>query len=126
MRWLVDAHGLADQVEVDSAGIGNWHAGERADRRAAAAAQRRGFRVDGVARQVTAEDFETFDLLLAMDAGHLGELRSMAPPGTAVKVRMFTDEDVPDPYYGGQNGFENVLDIVEAGCSALLDELRQD
>lgn len=125
MRSLVRARGLESEVEVDSAGTGNWHAGESADRRAAAAALRRGVHLDGVARQVTPHDFEHFDLLLAMDAGHLAELRRMAPPGTSGKVRMFTDSDVPDPYYDGEQGFEAVLDMVSAGCAELLDELCQ-
>jgi protein-tyrosine phosphatase len=123
MRSLIVQRGLESEVEVDSAGTGNWHAGESADRRAAAAALRRGVHLDGVARQVTAEDFEHFDLLLAMDSGHLAELRHMAPPGTSGKVRMFTDADVPDPYYGGERGFEAVLDMVEARCADLLDSL---
>jgi len=123
MRALLRERGLESEVEVDSAGTGNWHAGERADRRAAAAALRRGVCLDGVARQVTPEDFEHFDLLLAMDSGHLAELRRMAPPATSGKVRLFTDADVPDPYYGGEPGFETVLDMVEAGCTDLLDSL---
>lgn len=123
MCALVRARGLESEVEVDSAGTGNWHAGESADRRAAAAALRRGVHLDGVARQVTPEDFEHFDLLLAMDSGHLAELRRMAPPGTSGNVRLFTDTDVPDPYYGGEQGFETVLDMVEAGCADLLDSL---
>ena len=124
MRELVSEHGLDGEVEVDSAGTGNWHAGERPDRRAAEAALRRGVRLDGAARQVTPWDFEEFDLILAMDSGHLVELRRMAPPGTAGKVRMFAGQDVPDPYYGGEGGFDEVLDIVTAGCAELLDELR--
>lgn len=126
MRQLVSERGLDGEVEVDSAGIGDWHVGESPDRRAAAAALRRGVRLDGVARQVTPADFEDFDLLLAMDATHLADLRRLAPPGTSGKVRMFAGADVPDPYYGGNEGFETVLDVVAAGCAKLLDELRQD
>jgi protein-tyrosine phosphatase len=126
MRSLVAQRGLESEVEVDSAGTGNWHAGESADRRAAAAALRRGVHLDGVARQVIPEDFEHFDLLLAMDSGHLAELRRMAPPGACGRVRMFADSDVPDPYYGGEQGFEAVLDMVEAGCAELLDGLGFD
>jgi protein-tyrosine phosphatase len=125
MRDMVAEQGLDGEIEVDSAGIGNWHAGESADRRAAAAALRRGVRLEGVARQVTPADFEDFDLILAMDSGHLAELRRMAPPGTSGRVRMFTGQDVPDPYYGGERGFDDVLDLVEAGCADLLDEFRQ-
>jgi protein-tyrosine phosphatase len=125
MRNLVAEQGLDGEIEVDSAGIGDWHAGESADLRAAAAALRRGVRLEGVARQVTPADFEDFDLILAMDSGHLAELRRMAPPGTSGRVRMFTGQDVPDPYYGGERGFDDVLDLVEAGCADLLDEFRQ-
>lgn len=114
MRRLVSERGRAGEVDVDSAGIGGWHAGERPDRRAAEAALRRGVRLDGVARQVTPADFEDFDLLLAMDASHLADLRRLAPPGRSGKARIFAAGDVPDPYYGGGEGFETVLDIIEA------------
>jgi protein-tyrosine phosphatase len=121
-------------VEVESAGTGGWHVGEPPDERAAAAAARRGVTLEGAARQVTADDFRRYDLLIAMDRGNLRELLALAPDEDAAeKVRLLRefdpasaggDLDVPDPYYGGDRGFETVLDMVEAACRGLLDELR--
>jgi len=125
MRHLVAGAGLQDAIEVDSAGTGGWHAGARPDRRATAAARSRGIVLDGAARQVTARDFHDFDLLLAMDEDNLRDLLALAPSGTEHKVRKLAAVDVPDPYYGGELGFETVLDIVTEACAGLLDELRQ-
>ena len=125
MRHLVADAGLQDEIEIDSAGTGGWHAGARPDRRAAAAARSRGIVLDGAARQVTARDFHDFDLLLAMDEDNLRDLLALAPSGTAHKVRKLAAVDVPDPYYVGELGFETVLDIVTEACTGLLDELRQ-
>jgi protein-tyrosine phosphatase len=125
MRHLVAGAGLQDAIEVDSAGTGGWHAGARPDRRASAAARSRGIVLDGAARQVTARDFHDFDLLLAMDEDNLRDLLALAPSGTEHKVRKLAAVDVPDPYYGGELGFETVLDIVTEACAGLLDELRQ-
>ncbi len=135
MRGLLRDRGLVDAVEVDSAGTGGWHAGERPDGRATAAAHRRGIALDGAARQVVAEDFERFDLLVAMDRENLRALLVQAPDEDAAdKVRLLrefdpasavaSDLDVPDPYYGGERGFEHVLDLVGAACRGLLDELK--
>jgi protein-tyrosine phosphatase len=135
MRALVREAGLDGEIEVESAGLGDWHVGQGPDRRAAEAASRRGVRLDGAARQVRASDFEEFDLLLAMDRENLRGLRALAPDAEAAeKVRMLRefdpesagapDLDVPDPYYGGPHGFETVLDQVEAACRGLLDTLR--
>ena len=135
MRGLLRAEGLEDRIEIDSAGIGGWHAGAPPDERATEAARRRGVALDGAARQVTAEDFRRFDLLLAMDRENMRDLVHLAPDGEArAKVRLLRefdpasagggDLDVPDPYYGGANGFEHVLDLVEAACRGLLDEVR--
>jgi protein-tyrosine phosphatase len=124
MRRLIDDAGL--DIEVDSAGTGGWHAGEPPDERATAAARRRGVTLEGAARQVKPADFRRFDLLVAMDRGNLRELLALAPDEEArEKVRLLVREaDVPDPYYGGDRGFETVLDMVEAACRELLDELR--
>jgi low molecular weight protein-tyrosine phosphatase len=124
MRRLIDDAGL--DIEVDSAGTGGWHAGEPPDERATLAAQRRGVTLSGAARQVRPDDFQRFDLLVAMDRGNLRELLALAPDDeAAAKVRLLVpDADVPDPYYGGDRGFETVLDMVEAACRELLDELR--
>ena len=125
MRSLVEARGLGDEVEVDSAGTSGYHVGDAPDRRAAAAASRRGYELSGRARRVTAADFADFDLLLALDDEHLQALRRMAPPGTEHKVRRLAGVEVPDPYYGGAQGFEDVLDLVETACADLLDDVSQ-
>jgi protein-tyrosine phosphatase len=124
MRRLIDDAGL--DIAVDSAGTGGWHAGEPPDERATQAARRRGVTLSGAARQVRPADFRRFDMLIAMDRGNLRELLAMAPDEeAAAKVRLLVaDADVPDPYYGGDRGFETVLDMVEAACRELLDELR--
>jgi protein-tyrosine phosphatase len=132
MRRLLAEAGLADVVEVDSAGTGAWHAGSPPDRRATAAARARGIVLEGTARQVTDEDFENFDLILCADAENVAALRAAAPPGAEDRIRLLRsfdpagdgDLDVPDPYYGGDHGFEDVLDQVEAACRGLLVELR--
>ncbi len=135
MANLVDEAGLADAFELDSAGTGAWHVGSPPDERATAAAAARGVAMRGSARQVNVEDFEAFDLLLAMDVANLRDLRALAPHAqAAAKVRLLRDFDpaaggaasldVPDPYYGGADGFDDVLDLVEAACAGLLAELR--
>src|SRR3954471_23362395 len=125
LRRLVREEGLEDRVEIDSAGTGGWHAGAPPDERATEAARRRGLDLAGAARQVEPADFERFDLILAMDRDNLAELRRLAPDDEARgKLRLLLgDRDVPDPYYGGERGFEDVLDLVEAGCRDLLAEL---
>jgi protein-tyrosine phosphatase len=135
MRALLRAEGLEQDVEIESAGTGGWHAGSAPDERAVAAARSRDIVVEGEARQVTAEDFERFDLLLAMDRDNERELLARAPDEQArAKVRLLRefdpasvaagDLDVPDPYYGGPHGFDRVLDQVQAACRGLLDEVR--
>jgi protein-tyrosine phosphatase len=124
MRHLVAARGL--DVEVDSAGTGDWHVGNPPDQRATEAARRRGIVLSGAARQVTRSDFTSYDLVLAMDRQNLRDLQQLAPPGTEHKVRLLADVDVPDPYYGEGDGFERVLDIVTTACERLLDVIRQD
>jgi protein-tyrosine phosphatase len=133
MRALVAEAGLDGRVEVESAGTGGWHAGEPPDARATEAARRRGVTLAGAARQVRQEDFETFDLLVAMDRENLQHLLAIAPDEDAAeKVRLLREFDpasageldVPDPYYGGERGFETVLDHVQAACRGLLAELR--
>ena len=135
MRGLLRAEGLGQVVAIDSAGTGGWHAGDPPDARAVAAARSRDLVVEGAARQVTAEDFGRFDLVLAMDRENERELLARAPDDEArAKVRLLRefdpaavaagDLDVPDPYYGGPHGFDRVLDLVEAACRGLLDEVR--
>jgi protein-tyrosine phosphatase len=126
MRTLVEDAGLSAEIDVDSAGTGGWHAGDRPDERATAAARRRGIALTGTARQVTEADFTDFDLLLAVDEENLEILQQIAPAGTADRLRRLDGADVPDPYYGGPDGFDTVLDQITAACRTLLDELRQD
>lgn len=133
MRALVREAGLRDRIELDSAGTGGWHVGESPDARATEAAGRRGIVLEGAARKVRPSDFEEFDLILAMDASNLRNLQRMASDERARgKVRLLRewdptadgDLDVPDPYYGGPSGFDRVLDMVQAACASLLEQLR--
>ncbi|MGA9286314.1 MAG: low molecular weight protein-tyrosine-phosphatase [Solirubrobacteraceae bacterium] len=135
MRLLVAEAGLQDEIVLDSAGTGAWHVGEPPDPRARQAATRRGIALESVARQVTEDDFERFDLILAMDASNQHALRQLAPDKQGrAKVHLLrefdpasTDThelDVPDPYYDSERGFEVVLDQVQAACAGLLERLR--
>ncbi len=124
-RRLVADAGLSDEIEVDSAGTGGWHAGDPPDERATAAARRRGLELGGVARQISPADFDKFDLIVAVDDENLQLLRRITRPDAGERVRKLTAQDVPDPYYGGPQGFDVVLDMVEDACRELLDELRQ-
>ena len=134
-RHQVREAGLEDRIEIDSAGTGGWHVGAPPDERATAAAKRRGIVLEGAARQVSAADFDDYDLLLVADRENHAELLRRAPDdGARAKVRYFREFDpeakargdleVPDPYYGGERGFEDVLDMVEAASRGLLAELR--
>jgi protein-tyrosine phosphatase len=129
MRRLVREQGLEDEIEIDSAGTGGWHVGAPPDGRATEAAARRGTTLEGAARRFDpSRDFDRFDLILAMDAENRRVLLAIAPDDEArSKVRMFLagDRDVPDPYYGGDDGFEEVLDLVEEAARALLAELQR-
>jgi protein-tyrosine phosphatase len=154
MRALVVGEGLTDAVQLDSAGTGAWHVGSAPDRRASAAALARGVTLEGRARQVTAADFDDFDLLLAMDRENARELRVQArDEDQRAKVRLLRefdpanaadeldpgagagagsgasaaarrDLDVPDPYYGGDDGFDDVFVLVQAACAGLLEQIR--
>jgi protein-tyrosine phosphatase len=119
-------------LEVDSAGIADYHVGEPPDRRAVAVARRRGYDLAGLrARQLRHEDFTRFDHVLAMDLANLSELEIRRPEGSTARVALFLrfaaqggGEEVPDPYYGGTEDFERVLDLCEAGARGLLERLR--
>ncbi len=135
MAHLLEREGLAGAVTIDSAGTGAWHAGCAPDERATSAAATRGITLSGAARQVRPSDFEDFDLLLCADADNLRDVSALAPSAEARdKVRRLRefdpqalssgDLDIPDPYYGGARGFEDVLDLVERACQGVLDELR--
>jgi protein-tyrosine phosphatase len=113
-------------LHVESAGTHDYHVGHPPDRRALHHAQQRGYDLSAQrARQVRRRDFDEFDLIVAMDRGHLQILQAHCPPQHQRKLRMLVDgHDVPDPYYGGAEGFEQVHDMVEAACLGLLHELR--
>lgn len=129
MRGLVESRGL-EGFEIDSAGTGDWHVGRPADPRAIAAATGRGVAISGVARQVQIVDFERFDLILAMDRSNHASLMAMEGADLE-RVRLFRemagegDLDVPDPYYGEEDGFDEVLDILERGSAEILDRIRE-
>ena len=120
--------GKGDLFDLDSAGTGSWHIGNPPDARATAAALRRGIDLsDQRARQVGKQDFEAFDMVLAMDRTNLAELLDLVPQNCADKVQLFLgaaydpiQREVPDPYFGGEEGFEEVLNLVEAGSRELL------
>jgi protein-tyrosine phosphatase len=124
LRHLAAEEGL--ELHIQSAGIGDWHVGAAPDERAQHHAQNRGYDLSELrARQVAKEDFARVDLILAMDRGHLRALERMAPREHRHKVRLFVaGQDVPDPYDGGPEGFEHVLDLVEATCRDLVRELK--
>jgi len=124
LRHLAAEDGI--ELRIASAGLGDWHVGAAPDDRAQHHAKGRGYDLSALrARQVRAADFDEFDLILAMDRGHLRALERMAPSELRHKVRLFVaGRDVPDPYYGGPEGFEHVLDLVEAACRDLLLELK--
>jgi protein-tyrosine phosphatase len=133
MRACLAARGLDTQVEVDSAGTIDYHTGELADARMRQAAAGRGYDLTSRARRVVAEDFERFDLLIAMDRSNLADLRDMAPPGATGRIRLLSEflpkgspYDVPDPYWGGEHGFDLVLDLLEEACPRILDELAHE
>ena len=124
MRHLARKESI--ELRIESAGLGDWHVGQPPDERAQHHAKGRGYDLSAQrARQVSKRDFEDFDLILAMDRGHLRALQRMAPPKRRARIRLFAAEcDVPDPYYGGPDGFERVLDLVEERCRLLLEELK--
>lgn len=125
LRKRAKDHGLHDLL-IDSAGTHGLHAGEAPDPRAVEAAARRGYDLSGLrARKIRASDLEDFDLVLAMDRGHLRALRQLATPHQAHRVQPFLKRDVPDPYYGSPKGFEEVLDLIEVGCDGLIAEMRE-
>lgn len=126
LRQRLARAGLADQVEVDSAGTGGWHVGDPPDARAQRHALQRAFDLSPLrARRVVDADFERFDLMLAMDHDNLEELRRLQPPGSKAVVRLFADGPVPDPYQGGAQAFERVLDLVEAASDNFVQTLRE-
>ena len=134
MRHLVERAGLSAHIELDSAGTGPWHVGELPDDRARAAGTRRGYAIDSVARQIAKGDFARFDYLVALDRSHQRDLERLAPRDARASVVLLRSFDpsaprgaqVPDPYYGGEDGFEEVLDQCEAACRGFLEHLARE
>ena len=131
-RHFVREAGLAERVEVDSAGTHAYHTNEPADRRANAAAERRGYSLADIrARRVQDKDFDTFDYIMAMDRDNLASLTEQADAEHHHKIRLFLEfasgheDEVPDPYYGGAAGFERVLDLIEDASRGLLGTLQK-
>ena len=133
MRRLVADAGLDKEIVLDSAGLIDYHEGEPADGRMRAHAARRGYQITHLSRPVRYDDFFDFDLIVGMDDRNISRLKALAPGlDEERKVVRMTDycrlkvaDHVPDPYYGGASGFENVLDILEDACAGLLDTLRE-
>jgi protein-tyrosine phosphatase len=132
MQHLIDDAGLSPRVTLDSAGTGHWHAGDPADPRTRAAATERGIAITHLARQLVPADLDRFDLLVAMDHDNLSAIRRMRGERSRPDVRLLRSFDaaappgavVPDPYAGGGDGFDRVLDLCEAACRGLLDHVR--
>ncbi|MDT0463202.1 low molecular weight protein-tyrosine-phosphatase [Streptomyces gibsoniae] len=133
-RARVEEAGLDDLVEVDSAGTGGWHEGDGADPRTVAVLEENGYGSEHTARQFQPSWFSRLDLVVALDTGHLKALRRLAPtPEDAAKIRLLRsydpaaddDLDVPDPYYGGMDGFQQCLEMVEAASPGLLAAVRE-
>nr|WP_223182543.1 MULTISPECIES: low molecular weight protein-tyrosine-phosphatase [unclassified Streptomyces] len=132
-RYVEDA-GLGDAVEIDSAGTGGWHEGEPADPRTVSVLDAHGYTSAHTARRFRASWFPALDLVVALDEGHLGELRALArTPAEAARTHLLRsydpaagDLDVPDPYYGGRQDFEQCLEMVEAASDGLLTAIRRE
>jgi protein-tyrosine phosphatase len=133
-RRVAEEEGVLHLFEIDSAGLGDWHVGQAPDTRAQEAALNRGMDISGQsARQVARADYDRFDLLLAMDGSNYEELSQLAPKSARHKIRRFLDfaphvgtKDVPDPFYGGKEGFDHALDLIEDAARGLLAELLDD
>ncbi len=133
MNHLIEREGLGDQISCDSAGTAGYHIGAPPDRRMQAAAKARGLKMVGSARQLEAKDLEEFDLILAMDNSNYQNILSLDPEGKYHhKVKMmcsyctkYPDREVPDPYYGGEEGFNFVLDLLSDACENLLQSLKK-
>jgi protein-tyrosine phosphatase len=132
LRHLAAATAPGMQIEVDSAATGDYHTGSPPDTRSQRAARKRGIEIGSLrARQVCAEDFHRFDLILAMDEANLRDLRAMQPRGARATLRLFMDyakdqrrSDVPDPYMGGEQDFETVLDLTEIAARGVIAALQ--
>ena len=134
LRHLAKERGLAGRIRIASAGTQDYHVGESPDVRSIKHAAKRGYDLTAQrAAQVMQEHFQQYDYILAMDRGHLRALRGLQPAGSRAKLGLFLeasgrwkDEDVPDPYYGGTDGFETVLDMVEEAAARWLDRFQME
>ncbi|MGO2878679.1 MULTISPECIES: low molecular weight protein-tyrosine-phosphatase [Halomonas] len=132
-RRALENAGMSERVSIDSCGVGAWHIGKAPDSRAQSAAKRRGIDLSQLcARQLTAEDFLTFDYVLGMDNDNLQAMRALKPAESNAYVGLFLEfsgtpgAEVPDPYYGGEQGFEDVLDMIETASQGLIQHLKSD
>jgi protein-tyrosine phosphatase len=134
-KHLVTNAGLADRFEIDSAGTSSYHIGDPPDARTTSVARARGIELTGAARQIEQADLRDFHYILVMDAENMARVQQLRKNAAGAQVRMlrdFDDEasdanrDVPDPYYGGPRGFEEVHDIVERSCARLLEHIRME
>lgn len=132
-RHYVESAGVSEHILIDSAGTHAYHVGDPPDLRSQRAALQRGYDMSKLrGRQVSREDFRRFDYVLAMDSSNLGILQRLATPDSNAMTRLFleyarhhAEREVPDPYYGGEDGFEHVLDMVEDAAQGLLEEIRR-
>ena len=132
MAHLLEEEGLSDRVRVDSAGTGAWHQGEPPDPRSAEVATRHGITLAGQARRVSARDFHEFDYIFAMDRANLRDLRYLESEADGgARLTLFRDFDpdqdgdldVPDPYYGGPDGFDLMFEMIDRTCAAFVEQL---
>jgi protein-tyrosine phosphatase len=134
LRELLRQAGLAERVTIDSAGTHGYHAGEPPDERSQRHALKRGYDLSALrASRVSMADFERYDWILAMDRGHYQLLKRSCPPQHRAKLKLFLSfapelgiDEVPDPYYGGPDGFDQVLDLIEAAARRVVNELRRE
>ena len=134
LRKIVDARGESNQWKIDSAGIGNWHAGQLPDSRMRAHAARRGYQLTHRARQVRTSDFDDFDVIIGMDSSNIADLHMLAPsPEAEKKIHAMAEwldsnsiatrhDHIPDPYYEGADGFELVLDLLESALNTFVND----
>ena len=132
-RKLAHDAGLSDQLYIDSAGTINYHTGNPPDPRMSESLASRGYHIQGLARQVKTDDLDRFDLILAMDEDNLADVRALDTKHEhSDKIRAFVEylenhdaPHIPDPYYGGQKGFDRVIELLEDGCGGLLGQLQE-
>jgi len=132
-RRAVEQAGMADDIEIDSCGVGSWHVGKAPDARAQQAALCRGIDLSSLcARQLSEQDFAEYDYVLGMDQDNVRAIRGLKPANSQAYVGLFLDfagtpgAEVPDPYYGGEEGFENVLNLIEAASAGLVQHLKRE